>query len=619
MKKCSSCAKDLPDPALHCVFCGAKQPPVPASAQAKTVMGWQASDLLKDMQAKGHSPAPGVGAPPPAAPAPAGPPASMAPHATIPAPSAHTPMATLPAPAASAAKTVFAAAPIQPPGPMGGPPPPMGPGPMGHGAGGAATMMAPGPMGGPPPPMGPGPMAPQHGGGAATMMAPGPMGPGPQGYGGGPMGGPSPGNMGGPPPPMGGPMGPPPGQMGPPPGYPGGPHQMGGPQHGYPGGPPMGGPQHGYPGGPPPGSIGGPPPGSMGGPPQGYPGGPPQGYPGGPPHQGPMGHGPMNHPGQPGPMNPPYLASRTAARVGAPVEPYKDGLRIVLIAFGIVLLLAGAVPFSIEPLTFRWDALTSDGIDALGKFKLIYVSAAAILALVFGLVPLANVPRGALAAVLGLTPVVLGLVTSLKDAPEFRWQVLVGFLAAVTLVTGLLLRHEYRAQILPRILTTVGALCVIVLYVVPEGGGDPAIKGLIDGISGAPGKLKVVAIVQLVPFVLAALSLLVWIPAPSTGGAKVLAWLVILSSVIVGYTGLLVAGHLADAVKGATNATLLSQWAGMPGEAAALAAAAHAQAAAAGATAPPAMLPVFEPVAAAWSAFIGYGLATLFGKNLEHS
>ncbi|MBE7450718.1 MAG: hypothetical protein HS111_18025 [Kofleriaceae bacterium] len=55
MKKCTNCAKDLPDAALHCVFCGTKQPPAPAGAQAKTVMGWQASDLLKDMQAKARS------------------------------------------------------------------------------------------------------------------------------------------------------------------------------------------------------------------------------------------------------------------------------------------------------------------------------------------------------------------------------------------------------------------------------------------------------------------------------------------------------------------------------------------------------------------------------------
>ena len=72
VKKCTSCAKDLPDAAMHCVFCGAKQPaaaPPPAgAANAKTVMGWQAGDVMKDMQAKGLQPAPGVAMPPPAAP-----------------------------------------------------------------------------------------------------------------------------------------------------------------------------------------------------------------------------------------------------------------------------------------------------------------------------------------------------------------------------------------------------------------------------------------------------------------------------------------------------------------------------------------------------------------------
>jgi len=79
VKKCTSCAKDLPDAAMHCVFCGTKQPAAPpAGANAKTVMGWQASDLLKDMAASGAQPAPGVAMPPPAAPPPAAPPPAAA-------------------------------------------------------------------------------------------------------------------------------------------------------------------------------------------------------------------------------------------------------------------------------------------------------------------------------------------------------------------------------------------------------------------------------------------------------------------------------------------------------------------------------------------------------------
>ena len=55
MKKCASCSKDLPDSAQHCVFCGAKQQaPAPAPGQAKTVMGYQASDVIKQMQQQAH-------------------------------------------------------------------------------------------------------------------------------------------------------------------------------------------------------------------------------------------------------------------------------------------------------------------------------------------------------------------------------------------------------------------------------------------------------------------------------------------------------------------------------------------------------------------------------------
>jgi len=251
----------------------------------------------------------------------------------------------------------------------------------------------------------------------------------------------------------------------------------------------------------------------------------------------------------------------------------------------VALLIAGAMPFTIEPnLTFRWDALSAEGVPALEKFNLIYVSAAAILALVFGLVPLATVPRGALTAVLGLVPIVLGLVTYLKDAKEIQWQVIVLFVSALTIVPGLLLRNEYRSQILPRIIATIGAACVLVTMLVPSGGGDPPIVGMFEMIGDAPGKAKVGAILNLVPFGLAIATLLVWIPPPSSAGAKVIAFLWILNAVYTGYVTMLVNGHLGDVIKAAPNAVLMGPW-----------------------------------VLAAWSAFIGYGLATILGKNLEHS
>ena len=80
VKKCASCTKDLPDAALHCVFCGAKQPPAPATAGgvAKTVLGsYQASDVIDHMRGR-PSPAPMPAAQPFQAPRPTpGPPPGM--------------------------------------------------------------------------------------------------------------------------------------------------------------------------------------------------------------------------------------------------------------------------------------------------------------------------------------------------------------------------------------------------------------------------------------------------------------------------------------------------------------------------------------------------------------
>ena len=119
---------------------------------------------------------------------------------------------------------------------------------------------------------------------------------------------------------------------------------------------------------------------------------------------------------------------------------------------------------------------------------------------------------------------------------------------------------------------------------VPVGGGDPPIVAMFQAIGDAPGKAKVGAILAVVPFVLAVATLLVWIPPPSSAGAKAIAWLWILNAVYVAYTAMLVKGGLGDAIKARPNDLLMAPW-----------------------------------VAAAWSAFIGYGIATIFGKNLEHS
>jgi len=58
VKKCASCTKDLPDAALHCVFCGAKQPPAPAvqAGLAKTAFGYSANEVLDNVRGRPQPP-----------------------------------------------------------------------------------------------------------------------------------------------------------------------------------------------------------------------------------------------------------------------------------------------------------------------------------------------------------------------------------------------------------------------------------------------------------------------------------------------------------------------------------------------------------------------------------
>lgn len=110
VKKCASCSKDLPEAALHCVFCGAKQAAAPAvqSSVAKTAFGYSANEVMAQL---------GTQQQPPAAPAPQ-------PYQP---PRAHP--ASQPPPQAQ---------PYQPPRPHPGSQPP----PVGYGQGGLAPTAA---------------------------------------------------------------------------------------------------------------------------------------------------------------------------------------------------------------------------------------------------------------------------------------------------------------------------------------------------------------------------------------------------------------------------------------------------------------------------------------------
>ena len=412
VKKCASCSKDLPEAALHCVFCGAKQAAAPAvqSSVAKTAFGYSANEVMAQLGNQ-QPPAPAY-QPPRAQPAPQQPPPQQQPY--------------------------------QPPRPQSPSQPPPNAS-YGQSSGLAPTAAAQAP----------------------TMFVQ--NGPG-QG-----MTSPMPNNPAQPP------------------------YQP--PQPAYQP------PQPSYPQYPQPAAGTGPMGGGMGihSPPQ--------------PTPAPL---PIAQP-------PPYLASQTAARAGRPIEPWKDSLKLMMFIWGAVALAAFVTPVMTEPaMAFQWDAI----IHGAGKAKVpgLLWAAAALLAIAVAAIPMATFPRGVLALVVGLAGVFvpIGIMGGLGE-----WKLLLGLVATICLVPGLLARHEYTESSVPRVLVTIGVVLTLVPYLIPDGGQIPLVL-LIKALINAGSHMELV-IIPLAQIVLAVLCLLVWMPGPATAGAKIFAgaWILFPVAIVV--------------------------------------------------------------------------------------
>jgi hypothetical protein len=522
VKKCSACTKDLPDAALHCVFCGAKQPLAPAQPPglAKTMMGYDAAALVAQVKQQGSAAIP----PPPQPPIPAPQPSQPLPSVqvspsvqmsnAIPPTMAMPPSGELP----PLPRQPSAAMPAQPrPQPPSQPPPP---GQMPAVAANVPTMFIQGGGAMPQPqPSAPAPMnaypaphpAPHHPQGnyaptvmanvspqgAQTVMAPPTLPPQP------PTQPPAPAGMG---------------------------------------------------------------------------------------MQAPS----TLTPPAPVPVAPPPRPRRVTGLNAA--EPYKNSLRMWMFVWGVLTLVAFATPISISPLIFNWDAI----IHGEGKMLLLALIPPAIglLSVLGAFVPLPSPARGGLAVALAL----IGWFVPplLTDFPP--WSVVVVNLGLLALVSGLLLRNEYRAALLPRVMVTIGVLMMLVPMLIPQHDAIPLVelvKALIDG----PGKLKILTLIGaaagggegaaaafgfplwvapgLLLVVVVVISLLAWMPPPATAGGNVLAWTLIVWPAIGLFTFVALVGDFGDAISKTPG--LLMAWA-----------------------------PSCTIIA-----LFGYGLATLLGKQLE--
>jgi hypothetical protein len=288
---------------------------------------------------------------------------------------------------------------------------------------------------------------------------------------------------------------------------------------------------------------------------------------------------PMPQPGPP----PPYLSSQ-AARTGRPVEPWKDSLRLMMFLWGGALLLAFVTPLGIDPLAFNWDTI----IDSEGKAKLppLIMAAVGLLSIVLALIPTSPAPRGLIAGLLGLVGIALPLV--LAEVTE--WKTLVPLGGTLLLIPGLLIREEYRESILPRIMVTLGVIALLLPLLVPANSVLPLVELFKQAID-APGKAKVIPLLQIAHIVIAVLTLLAWLPAPASGGGKVFAWILLLWPAVMFLTTIVLADQIVDAVTQTPGAVLV--WvAGWAVETAYF-------------------------IGTAYAVLVGYGFATVIGKKLE--
>jgi hypothetical protein len=271
---------------------------------------------------------------------------------------------------------------------------------------------------------------------------------------------------------------------------------------------------------------------------------------------------------------PPYLAAQASARSSRPIEPWKDSLRLMMFIWGGALLVVFATPLTVENFTFHWDAI----VDGKGMEKLtpLVMASIGLLSIVLALIPTSPAPRGLLAGLLGLAGIALPFV--LDKVTD--WKAYLPLAATLFLIPGLLIREEYRESILPRIMVTIGVLALLVPMLLPQNSQLPLVD-LFKQVIDAPGKAKVAPLLQLGYIVVIVLSLLAWLPAPASGGAKVFAWLLLLWPGVVLLTMLIVNDLIADAVTKAPNTVII--WA----------------------------------VATAYSVLVGYGFATVIGKKLE--
>jgi hypothetical protein len=222
---------------------------------------------------------------------------------------------------------------------------------------------------------------------------------------------------------------------------------------------------------------------------------------------------------------PKFLASETASRPIAPVEPWAGSLRAVMIVFGLLLVGTFVAPWMTVPkVQFSWQLLSGEG-PAAAKLLPITIAVSGLLSLVLGLAPASAKARGygAAAAALLIFGVFGVAVFGKQTGDALGWR---GYALLVSLLLGppgLLLRAKYPASVPARVLGTIAGVAMLAIFLVPFEGKVP-LAALKEATDGAQGIMKAVAYGLYVVFAAGAASLLVWMPPTATPMTTLIAW-----------------------------------------------------------------------------------------------
>ena len=213
------------------------------------------------------------------------------------------------------------------------------------------------------------------------------------------------------------------------------------------------------------------------------------------------------------PQSLPYVARaqpvRRMTQRGAPVEPHRVALRVVLIIFGALLLGFFCLPISMRPMSFSWDYLLA-APTTYAMVSTLWLVVGGAIAVIVALIPMPTLVRAVIA--LGIGVGALAVKFGLGPTPE--WQAVASTTGMLCMIVGLLLRHHYTESIGARLATSVGALTVLAVYLVPAHGTVP----LLAAIEALGSNHTVEAVLVIAPALVALVSLLVWLGANTSAG-----------------------------------------------------------------------------------------------------